>query len=286
MMLRWKQKLVVARLNLKQIIVFLPIIALSIASGCGQSGDANKNKPKTQKISTSLNSQSPPANIPINSGGSSGNQSSCGRTAGISGPVYKYFLQGVGNSSVETTNLSDGQIRDLDHTLRVKVIPYSAGKSSTSGGQQQYSQMGFDLTLLKNGSPDRTYHIPANDQDSSGSKIGLKVGSAYSLDLSDRVFSNDVSYSFRVSNVMTDAKCNTFCSTRNTVYTACYAVDYWTCSSWAAYGYYAVGWYGCCGPDYNMINQCRAQQCNIGPVNSTATWSLEIQAETDATECL
>ncbi|MBI2605499.1 MAG: hypothetical protein HYW49_05395 [Deltaproteobacteria bacterium] len=200
-----------------------------------------------------------------NSGtGNTGTSNSCNHPIVSYTTPFTYSLSGNGSTGKSTPS---GVIH-ADQDLRVQVVPGSAIVNSTGSGTKQYTKMGVTVTLLKNGSevPGASVTIPGGTS-ATGYRNGLAVGAKSQIvDFSTYLSSGNNTYSVKVSNIMSDYTCKTYCTENNP--------QYWL---WNGYYYY---------PDWQMINACKALQCDVGSVDNVAGWSMTVQVETDNTPCL
>jgi hypothetical protein len=217
---------------------------------------------------------------PSGNSGASGGGTSCSNTGQAARGYYQYYGTGVGTGTYTTTY---DQIV-ADQKLRVSIQPGPA--QSNSGGTKNYSNMAADVSLMQNGSVIATVTIPVQNNGNTGYASGQPVG--YKTDPSLVDFSSYLQpgsgYYIQISNVRTDYKCNTYCTTS---YYGCYYSysDYQYCSYTWNWDYHTNNWF-CCYDD--MVTQCQRQQCGVGTLNGLtgAGWSLTVYVETDSTTCI
>ncbi len=235
-----------------------------VAEGTSNSSTTNNNSSTTNNVTN--NSNPTPTPTPTSTSGGGG---SCSHPIVSYTTPFTYTLTGSGNVTATTTS---GQIY-ADQDLRVQIIP------NNSGGLQNYAKFAADVTLLMDGNPvpGATIRLPAQQSNTNNYRTGLAVGSKSNIaDFTSYLQSGNHTYSVRVSNVMTDYTCKTYCVPTNTMYLV-YMGYYASCGD-GTFGYYC--------PDYTMINACKALQCDVGPVTSGRSWSVTVMVETDNTPCL
>jgi hypothetical protein len=213
-------------------------------------------------------------------GPSGGGTSSCSNSGNAARGYYQFYGTGTGTGSYYSNY---NQII-ADQKLRVSFQPGPA--QSTSGGTKNYSYMAADVSLMQNGYAIATVTVPVQNNGSTGYSSGQAVG--YKTDPSLVDFSSylqgNTGYYIKISNVRTDYKCNTYCTT--SYYGCYYSYDYYqSCAYTWNWDYHTNNWY-CCYDD--MVTQCQRQQCGVGTLNglTDAGWSVTVYVETDSTTCI
>ncbi len=258
-----------------------PLLITLVLAGCANEHVKTEEKTSGQTISTT---QTPPTSantnpIPPPSGGNPSTTGCNGKT-NITGPILEWPLQGYKG---ETKDTPLNGIVSVDSLIKVQIVPDSAIVSSDGSAMKNYTQLSADVTLLRNGTPVHTTPVTfPGTVDGNGYKNGIAINQGNTKDLSTLITQNG-SYSIRISNVQTNHMCNTYCTAAQ--YSIYVNTDYYTCMRWASFGYSWTA-YGCYGPDYTMINQCKQMKCNVGELHPTAGWKLKVRVETDTTQCL
>jgi hypothetical protein len=252
----------------KNLRFYLAVIPLALAlTSCGQkSADDEASSSTPAGYSSVPNTNGGSNNNGNNNGGNnggSGNNSTCSKSV-ITKPLYSYTVSATGSNSATTPSAN---IKP-DQTLKVQVTPQAGGASTSSGNYQAYELMAMDVQLVANGAEVSGAKVRVPQTGAfyyGGPSKGLVVGTKSSIiDFSSYIQSGK-SYTVRIKSVATDWKCKVFC------------LSNYYC------GYTWTGQYVC---DMNMINQCKQMNCDVGPANSTQSWNVYLQIETDTTPCL
>lgn len=183
--------------------------------------------------------------------------------AQITGPVYAGTISAHGQELVS----APFTVR-ADQLLKAQLLIQPAITNLNSSATNAYTKARFDVTLMKNGVavPGATYTM------SAGAAVGAK---SEIINFSSNITpGNSNVYTIQVSRAYTDYTCKNFCTETN----------YWNqCLS--TYGYNNC-YYNYQNLVMNMVNSCKAIQCEVGAAAAAAGWKVQVLVENDTTQCL